>query len=65
MAKTNFDGQTFVQWEDEVDKYMLVKYGVSADDLPDMPYYDWWTDDVTVREAVDEAIRITNEGDWI
>jgi len=65
MAKENRIGQTFKYWEDEVDKLMTVRFGVGPDDLPDMPYYDWWTGNMTVRKAAEEAIRITNEGEWI
>jgi hypothetical protein len=50
------------QWEAEVDKFMVDNYGVGVDDIPDMPYRDWWKDCMSAKEAADEAIRIVNEG---
>jgi len=53
---------TYRKWETEVDNFMVVKYGVGIDDIPDMPYRDWWKNDMPVKDAVKEAIRIVNEG---
>jgi len=55
----------FREWEARVNGLMIKKYGVGVDDLPDMPYHDWYTDEWTVEEAVKEAIDITNKGEWI
>ena len=52
----------FRKWLREVDDYMLVKHGVGIDDIPDMAYSDWFRNEMTIREAVNEAIRIVNEG---
>jgi hypothetical protein len=52
-------------WMREVDEYMVIKHGVGVDDIPDMPYDEWFVNEYTVREAVDEAIRTVNErGEW-
>jgi len=56
---------TFRRWEDEVNKLMLKKHGVGIDDIPDMSYRDWWANELTVEEAVKEAIKVTNEGLWV
>jgi len=53
---------TFKEWEGKVNALMLKKHGVGIDDIPDMPYYTWWDNDMLVEEAVKEAIDIVNEG---
>jgi len=53
---------TFRQWEAAVNEFMLKKHGVGIDDIPDMPYHDWWADEMPVKTAVQEAIDIVNEG---
>lgn len=51
----------FKQWENKVNELMIKHYGAGVDDIPDMPYYDWFTDDITPESAVALAITIVNE----
>ena len=53
---------TYKEWEQKVNAHMEEVYGVGIDDIPDMPYHDWFKDDVTVQSAVAKAIGIVNEG---
>jgi len=63
MAHKNFEDLTYSQWENEVDKYMVLKHGVGIDDIPDMLWHDWFMDDVDVKEAVNMAIdKVNREG---
>jgi len=55
----------FQIWERQVNKLMLVEHGVGVDDIPDMPYHDWFLDEMLPEDAVLEAIEITNRGDWL
>jgi hypothetical protein len=52
-------------WEEQVNQYMIKLHGVGIDDIPDMPYRDWWDDGWTIDDAVTEAIRIVNSGEWL
>lgn len=52
-------------WENECNTLMLVKHGVGLDDIPDMDWHGWFSGDWTPREAVNEAIKIVNQGGWI
>ena len=56
---------TFRQWENKVNERMLQEHGVGVDDIPDMPWYDWFTDEMEVETAVQEAIDTVNNGLWI
>jgi hypothetical protein len=50
-------------WEFDTNELMLAKYGVGIDDIPDMPWHDWFTSDWSPREAMEEAIeKVNNEG---
>jgi len=53
---------TYRVWEDKVNTLMLNKHGVGIDDIPDMPYHDWYTDHITPEKVVKMAIDIVNEG---
>jgi len=50
-------------WENTVNELMLAKHGVGIDDIPDMPWYDWFTSEMTPKEAMTDAIdKVNNEG---
>jgi len=52
-------------WENQCNAFMLKKHGVGVDDIPDMPWYDWYKDELTPEEAVELAIdKINNDGWW-
>ncbi len=42
--------QTFAQWKVEVNIHVMARAGLFADDLPDMPYYDWFEDGCSPQE---------------
>lgn len=50
------------EWEHEVNELMIKDHGVGVDDIPDMPYRDWFEGLITPKEAVAFAIAIVNEG---
>ena len=53
---------TYEMWEREVNKLMLELHGVGVDDIPDMPWHDWYKSNMVKEEAVETAINIVNEG---
>jgi hypothetical protein len=55
----------YQKWEKECDNFMLAKYGVGIDDIPDMCWHDWFTSGMGPEEAVIDAIHIVNEGEWL
>lgn len=48
-------------WEAEVDKELVQLCGFGIDDLPDMPYRDWYNDEMEAYEAAKEVLRIMKE----
>lgn len=56
---------TYEFWEAKCNGYMLKKYAVGIDDIPDQSWYEWYKDGWTVKRAVEEAIEYTNNGEWI
>lgn len=49
--------QTFAQWKAKVNACVIAKAGVFADDLPDMPYYDWFEDGCSPQEAAEMVLE--------
>jgi len=47
----------FSVWKAEVDRLMDRTHGVVSDDLPDMPYHDWYEQGLSPKRAVAIAIR--------
>lgn len=45
----------YTEWKKKVNRLVEAKYFLGCDDLPDMPYRDWFDDEYTPREAL-EAI---------
>jgi len=64
MTFINEDGQSFQLWEANANKYMLEKYGVGIDDIPDMLWHDWFKDNIEFNEAAEMAIAKVNEGGY-
>ena len=52
----------YKEWEGKVNELMLELHGVGVDDIPDMPYRDWYNAGWVIDEAVEEAINTVNEG---
>lgn len=58
---TNRRGQTFLQWKRLIDLEVEKKVGLSIDDLPDVPLYDWFEDNATPKVAAARAIKAAKE----
>lgn len=56
--------KTFEEWMAAVEAVIRRIAGVHADDLIDMPYFDWFEDGLTPKRAAVRAIRVENGGDW-
>lgn len=48
--------KNFERWKRSVDRAVESRIGLSADDLPDCPYRDWFEDDVPPDAAACRAI---------
>jgi hypothetical protein len=64
------ESMSFDEWKLTVYAYVDGMVGLSCDDLPDCPYYDWFRAGMTPREAAVAAVRYAqdldpdDEGDW-
>ena len=47
----------FDQWMRKVDRICTATCGLSIHDLADMPFYDWFEDEMTPREAAELALE--------
>jgi hypothetical protein len=50
MAKRSFD-----EWKKLVNEWLLIMVGMTADDLPDIDYYNMWSDGVSPKNAASKA----------
>ena len=48
---------SFEEWRRAVDRAVGQRVGLSLDDLPDVPTYDWYEDGVSPKSAASRAIR--------
>lgn len=48
---------SFESWMHQVDENIQDSTGLSADDLPDACYYDWYEDGTSPSRAAAKAIR--------
>jgi hypothetical protein len=53
--------QTFEEWMAKVNSAVEHDSSMSASDLPDVPYREWYDDDMTPRAAARKAIKNANE----
>jgi len=44
-------------WKAKVNRYIENAIGLSSDDLPDMPYYDWYERGLNYNHAARKAIK--------
>jgi len=51
----------FKNWMRQVDKEVGKKVGISAQDLPDVPYADWHDDGMSPKAAAAKAIKMAKE----
>lgn len=62
----------FDQWMKEVDTAVSATAFLSADDLTDQPYYEWWESGMSPAEAAREALAendypdelLYEDGEW-
>lgn len=54
---------TFEKWMAAVDAAVGAKCGMSYQDLPDVPYRDWWEDGVPANTAAARAVRMAQGGE--
>jgi hypothetical protein len=57
--------KTYKEWEALVNSVLLRRHGVGIDDIPDMPWHDWYKEPLSYKEAAQKAIDIVNEGLWV
>ena len=54
--------KSFEHWKEDVNRAVeILSCGLSADDLPDVCYRDWYDDDVSAVSAARRAIRNAQE----
>lgn len=51
----------FDEWMLKVKKAVMSKVGLSHEDLPDQPYWDWFASGITPSVAASRAIRYAKE----
>jgi len=49
--------QIFAQWKVQVNAHVLARAGLFADDLPDVPYSDWFEDGISPEEAAEMVLE--------
>lgn len=47
---------TYDKWLEAVDQQVIDRTGLSVHDLPDMPFREWYDDDVAPADAALEAL---------
>ena len=57
MTMTPDRDDAFERWLQRVDDEVLAAIGLSIHDLADQPFYDWWSDGITPKEARDLAFE--------
>lgn len=56
VVKTNIDGLTFAEWQQQVDHLLLAKCGLSSLDLADGPAWDSWNDGVPPEDYASDLL---------
>jgi hypothetical protein len=51
-------------WEKKVNNRMNNLFGLTLESIPDMPTYSWFSDNMSVEEAVETAIEYTKNEAW-
>jgi len=52
---------TFQAWLKGLNRLVVAKYGIGLDDLPDMMTRDWFEDDLTIYQAMEEVAESVEE----
>jgi len=48
---------TFEEWKKEVDRVCVKVFGLSSDDMADCLWFDYWNDELSPNEAVENAVE--------
>ena len=48
VLKNNFN-----LWKNTINNKIIEKYNMSCEDIPDLPYYDYFVEGVTVRHVIE------------
>jgi len=51
--------KSFTAWRAHVDIILEQTTGLDSNGLPDMPYFDWWSDGLTALQAAKRALKIS------
>ena len=54
----------FEGWMKVCDAELTKRHGMITDDIPDMSWWEWFEDEMTAAEAIEEALRIMKEDGW-
>jgi len=49
--------QTFSEWRRELNKLVIGRLGMGLSDLPDMCIRDWFDDELTTYQALEEVVE--------
>lgn len=52
---------TFKEWMQKVNAEVIALVGLSAYDLPDVCYHDWYDEEITPKEAAQMAVEYAME----
>jgi len=58
------DEERFLAWMREVDGRLIKEYSIGVDDLPDLPWEEWYKERIASDEAVMYAIEKVNNEDY-
>ena len=56
--------EAFSVWMSKVNRLVEAKFFLGCDDLPDMPYDDWFEDGMSPKEALELMIEELESEGW-
>lgn len=54
----------YQKWEMDVSSAMYKRYGLGINDIPDMPWREWYNDEFDPEDAADMAINKLRREGW-
>lgn len=64
LEKQMEEDERFLAWMREIDNRMIKEYGVGIDDIPEMPWTEWYNEMIAADEAIKYAIEKVNNEDF-
>lgn len=52
--------QPFDKWMRKVDQKLTNRIGLGSSDLPDAPWFDYWSDGLEPQEAIESSVDYTD-----